>query len=57
MRMTERIFLVFNTLMACCFLAMGWGGHGYLHYVCLIAAGALIGHLGTVIFKSEEVIA
>jgi hypothetical protein len=55
--MTERIFLVFNTLMACCFLAMGWGGHGYLHYVCLIAAGALIGHLGTVIFKSEEVTA
>jgi len=55
--MTERIFLVFNTLMACCFLAMGWGGHGYLHYVCLIAAGALIGHLGTVIFKGEEVTA
>jgi hypothetical protein len=56
--MTAAIYIMFNTIVACCLLVIGWNGTtqggGYLHYLCLIAGGMIFGHLATEILNYDE---
>ena len=41
------IYYICTAVISCGFIVVGWGGEGYLHYLCLILGGVGFGAVVT----------